>query len=687
LSKQTRELCDLEVTDLGEHRLKDFADPVWIYQLGTEPFPPLKTISNTNLPRPASSFVGREQEIKEITAYLQNGARILTMTGPGGTGKTRLSVEAAATVVPDFRNGVFWVPLAPLRDPALVPITIGQTIGAKGDVAEYIGDKQMLLLLDNFEQVIEAAADLSPVVEACPNLRLLVTSRELLRLSGEVEYPVPPLESNDAVELFCRRSGRDPDAAARALCVRLDNLPLAVELAAGRANVLSPEKILDRLGRRLDLLKGGRDTDPRQATLRATIEWSHNLLDDDEKTLFARLAVFRGGWTLEAAEKVVDADIDVLQSLVEKSLVRQRDDRFVMLETIREFAAERLDVSDECDGFHDRHGRYFLRLAEIADRQIRGNPKEQLDLLERDLDNFRGALDYFERLDDVDALLRVAAGLWRLWYQRGPIVEGRRRIESALATDAGHTASRVRALVGAAALALANGDAENGLQRAEEAVETARELDDPELLAHALAMKGGALTDLDDFEKAEPLFEECRLRFRTLGDDHYEGIATMNLAYSRRELGKHDEAWRVAEAGLEVARRTGNRGNEAALLAELAIQSLDHRDRPEDAIALLKQSLPIWAEQRDMFSIGRELYRAGRAHASARHPEVGTKLLAAGAKLYEDMNAGEAWFWEWVDKTRGMLLDQIDEDSFDALWEEGRRLTVDDAVALALEDI
>ena len=343
VSRATRMLVDAELADLGEHRLKDFPEPVWIFQLGEERFPPLKTISNTNLPRPASSFVGREREVAEVVELLQVGARLVTLSGPGGSGKTRLAVESAAELVPEFRNGVFWVGLAALRDPALVAETVAQTLGAKDGLAEHIGERELLLLLDNFEQVVEAAPGLGSLLESCPNLRLLVTSRELLRIRGEVDFPVPPLAGSEAVELFCIRSRLVPSEEIAELCARLDDLPLAVELAAARTSVLSPAQILERLSQRLDLLRGGRDAEARQQTLRATIEWSYELLTEEEKRLFAGLSVFAGGCTLEAAESVCDADLDTLQALVEKSLIRFADGRFWMLETISEFALERLE--------------------------------------------------------------------------------------------------------------------------------------------------------------------------------------------------------------------------------------------------------------------------------------------------------------------------------------------------------
>src|SRR5438034_2473502 len=367
LSKETRELVDIEVSDLGEHRLKDFAEPAWIFQLGKEHFPPLKTISNTNLPRPASSFVGRENEVEEVASMLHDGTRLLTLTGPGGSGKTRLAIEAAYGLVPEFKNGVFWVDLATLRDSRIVSETVAHTLGAKHGLAEHIEERDILILLDNFEQVVEAAPELSDLLEACPNLRLLVTSRQVLRVRGEVEYPVPPLAEPEAVELFCTRSRVQPDQIVAQLCRCLDNLPLAVELAAARTRVLSPAQILERMSTRLDLLKGGRDAEARQQTLRATIEWSYDFLSTEEKALFARLAVFAGGCTLEAAEAVANADLDVLESLVEKSLLRHTEERFWMLETIREYAMERLRASDEEAEIGSRHMRWFVSFLERSE--------------------------------------------------------------------------------------------------------------------------------------------------------------------------------------------------------------------------------------------------------------------------------------------------------------------------------
>ncbi len=536
VSKDTRELAgvDVDLTDLGEHRLKDFERPVWIFQLGSDRFPPLKTLSNTNLPRPASSFVGREREVSEVASLLRDGTRLLSLTGPGGTGKTRLAVEAGVELVPEFKNGVFWVGLAALRDPVLVTETIAQTLGANDGLTEYVGEREMLLLLDNFEQVVEAAPEVAALLEGCPNLRLLVTSREVLRVRGEVEYAVPPLALPEAIELFCARSQLQPDDAIAELCRALDNLPLAIELAAARTSVLSPAQIIERLSQRLDLLKGGRDAEARQATLRATIEWSHDLLTEEERRLFARLAVFRGGCMLDAAEEVAKADLDTMQSLVHKSLLRHRDERFWMLETIREFAAGRLDKSGEADEMLRRHAEHFVSLAEAAFPNLRGSPKEWLDRLEREHENIRAALDRLEASGETELALQLAGAVSRFWYLRGHFAEGRRRLESLLPANASPTAARARALNGAAVMAANSGDIATARLRAEEALAIHRALDDAWGTAYSVYMLGFMACEEGDFSAAKPLFEESLRAFRELDDEHYTLLATDALSWTSR---------------------------------------------------------------------------------------------------------------------------------------------------------
>ena len=424
VSASTASLVGTEgLRDLGEHRLKDLSAPERIYQLGDGDFPPLKSLHRTNLPIPATAFLGRERELREVQELVSRAdARVLTLTGPGGSGKTRLALQAAAVASDRYPGGVFWVPLAPLRDPGLVLETAGQAVGARDGLAEHIGDTAMLLLFDNFEHLTEASADLAGLLAACPRLDLLVTSREPLHVSGEQEYPVPALAPEEGVDFFLARARAvkpdfGVDDAVGEICRRLDDLPLALELAAARVKALAPAQILERLEQRLPLLTGGaRDAPERQRTLRATIEWSYDLLNEGETLLFARLAVFRGGCTLEAAEEVAGASLDVMQSLVDKSLLRHAEERFWMLETIREYAAERLEQQGDGEILRQRHAGYFLRLAEEAEPHLTGSQQALwLERLEAEHDNFRLALDSLRQADrggeelrprgSVDALL------------------------------------------------------------------------------------------------------------------------------------------------------------------------------------------------------------------------------------------------------------------------------------------
>ncbi len=687
LSKETRELVEVELTELGEHRLKDFQDPVGIFQLGSERFPPLKTISNTNLPRPASSFVGRDKEVEEVAALLQGGARLLTLTGPGGSGKTRLAIEAAGELVPKFKAGVFWVGLAPLRDPALVVETIAQTLGAQDGLAEHIGERELLLLLDNLEHVVDTAPELASLVETCPNLRLLVTSRELLRVRGEVEYPVLPLAEPEAVELFCARARAGPDETVHELCRALDDLPLALELAAARASVLSPKQILERLAQRLDLLKGGRDADPRQQTLRATIEWSFDLLDEEERRLFARLAVFVGGCTLEASEEVADADLDILQSLVDKNLLRHTEERFWMLETIREYAAERLEAYGEADGLRQRHAQHFLALAEEAEPNLRGYSREWLDRLEREHDNLRAALDRFGASGESELALRLAGAVSRFWDEKGHLTEGRRRLESALRTDNRPTAARAKALNGAADMAVSLGDATTATLRAEEGLALHRTLGDAWGTAESGFLLGLAVADEDDFVRARQLFDESARQFRELGDQQYALVATRMLAWMCYRLGDRERGRALHEDNLRRARALANEHIEASTLGALAMIAVD-QGRVDDAISMLKESHRIHRDLGDPIGIARGLCRVARVLASVGRAGTAARLLSSSETLHEELGASlRPWLAQMNEETLTTVRAQLDEAAFAEAWEEGRLLTADEAVALALDSL
>ena len=651
VSSATAALLDTtELRDLGDHRLKDLTAAERIYQADPEEHPPLKTLHQTNLPVPATPFLGRDVELAELSSLLmRDDVRLVTLTGPGGTGKTRLALAAAGAAADAFPAGVWWVPLAALRDPALVLPSAATALGASGDLAEHIGDKRLLLLLDNFEHLTDAAAGLAPLLAACANLTILVTSREPLHLAGEHEYSVDPLAPAEAVELFLTRAvaaRRDFTANGEVakICERLDHLPLAIELAAARVKVLSPQALLERLELRLPLLAGGaRDAPERQRTLRATIEWSHELLADDEQRLFARLAVFRGGWTLEAAEAIADADLDTLQSLVDKSLVRVRESgRFWMLETIREFAVERLEALGEADLIRERHTAHFIAWVEQADALIGPDHRDAeiwIPRLTADHDNLRAALDRLSASGDGVREQQLAGALWKFWYMTGAVAEANRRLSAALAQETPPTVQRIRALQGGAAFALESGSGETGRLWAVEALEIARQEGDPLEIAHAEFILANAEADQGRWSEARALLERSRAEFRRLRPlGHYALLSTRILSWVCAEMGDRDLALALNEENLRDARAAGNARVEAMTLGSLAYRAIDD-GRFADAASLVRDSYRMKRGQGDQmgvasdrFTIGRLLLHIGRYVDAAR-------LMAACRALYADIGA------------------------------------------------
>jgi predicted ATPase/class 3 adenylate cyclase len=695
VSASTASLLGTEgLRDLGEHRLKDLSAPERIYQLGDADFPPLASLHQTNLPIPSTPFLGRTQELGEVVALLsRDDVRLLTLTGPGGTGKTRLAAQAAAELAANYPHGVWWVPLAPLRDPELVLATAGRALGSKNGLAEHIADKRLLLLFDNFEHLIDAAADLGALLTSCPHLDLFVTSREPLHVTGEQEYPVPPLQPEEGVGFFLARARtvkpdfEDADAVPE-ICRRLDELPLALELAAARVKALSPGQILERLEQRLPLLTGGaRDLPERQRTLRATITWSYELLSPEERRLFARLAVFRGGCTLEAAEEVADADLDALQSLVDKSLLRHTDARYWILETIREYAAERLDESGEAQELRRRHADYFLALAEESEPNLlsRGGSRESLDRLEREHDNLRAALDWAEETGESERALRLAGALARFWYLRGHVAEGRRRLEGALRASETRTAARAKALSGAAVMALEGGDAATTRLRAEEGLALHRALGDTWGAAHSRFLLGHAALDEGDSATAQQLFRESSRGFRELGDEHYTLLATYNLAVVIEALGDLEGARALQEDCLRRAREQSDDRVVAYALDQLASYARDE-GRFEDALAMLAESLRIRRDLGDPVAIAENLGRVARTVAVAGRAGTAALLLSSSEALREEIgSASVPSVAKMNDETLIAIRTQLDEAAFTEAWEAGRVLTLDEAVALALD--
>jgi len=682
--------------DLGQHRLKDLTGPERIFQIGADEHPPLQSLSNTNLPVPTTSFLGRERELADVSGLLARpDVRLVTLSGPGGTGKTRLSLQAAGTAAAAFPAGVWWVPLAAIREPGLVLTEAARALGAQGDLAEHVGDKRILLLFDNFEQVMGAAPGVGSLLERCPNLTVLVTSREALRVRGEWEYAVEPLREPDAVALFATRAvAARHDFAANGeiheICRRLDHLPLAIELAAARVRVMSPRAILERLEQRLPLLASGpRDAPDRQRTLRAAIAWSYDLLSQEEQRLFARLAVFRGGWTLGAAEQVADADLDTLASLVEKSLVRQRDDRFWILETIHEFATERLDGSGESDDVRNRHADHFLAVAEEAEPHVMRDDLCWLDRLQGDHDNLRAALDRLATVDPV-AHARGAGALWRFWYSKSHFAEGLRRLDAALAGVREASPIRAKCLQGASVQALNLGDTDASLHYAREALELERQLGNGWGVAYASMMVGNALAEahgeLRDLPAARARLEESARLFDEVGDRHYALIARHNRAWIVGELGDPASEERLHREALDIAREIGNEGIEADSLAQLAMAARD-AGRFDEAVALLRDSIRIDHRRGMTSAVATQLGRLSSVHVRAGRPDLAAQLVAASGGLTEALGADMPW---WSQRRSAETLELLRgaglaPSELDELLARGRALSVDAAVELALE--
>jgi predicted ATPase/class 3 adenylate cyclase len=593
--------------DLGEHRFKDLAATERVYQVGNGSFPALNSLYRTNLPIPPTSFVGRERELTEIVQLVtREHTRLLTLTGPGGTGKTRLAAQAAAEAAASFPDGVWWVGLASLRDPALVLPAIAQALAVKAEGGEGLADtlkaviarRQALVILDNAEHLLPQAGEiLSSLVQNTEQPVFLVTSREPLRISSEVVRPVPALTPQEGADLFVARAataGGDlvESPALSELCQRLDCLPLALELAAARTTLLSPEELLDRLAQRLDLLKAARDADPRQQTLRATIAWSYDLLTGNERTLFARLAVFAGGWTLEAAESVCDIELETLASLLDKSLVRRRDDRFGMLETIREFARERFDASFEAEAIQRRHAEWYSGFATRAAQHLYGPDQVSwLQMLEADHDNFRASLVRAFTVGDPELIVDLAAALHPFWYKHGHIEEGRRWLERALEVCGGHSdALRARLSQGASVFAGTQDDWERARELAEDALALYRRLGDSRGVAIILRDLGAAAVRGGDYVAAKRFYEESASGLRELNERRLLATVIANLGDLAFRQGHLVDAAERTQESLAMQRELGATFGVAISLITLGFISVcDARD--EDARQALEEAM------------------------------------------------------------------------------------------------
>ncbi len=654
-------------------------------------FPPVETLDHTNLPMQTSSLIGRERELAEAEGLLASH-RLLTLTGPGGCGKTRLALQLAAETVERFPDGVFSVPLQAIRDPALVEGAIRASVRAEDALIAHVASKRLLILLDNFEQVVEAAPVVSSLIAGTPNAKVLITSRAPLHLDFERLYPVEPLPEHDAATLFIERAQAIapwfcPTAAVGEICRRLDGLPLAIELAAARVTLLQADELLARLDRRLPLLTTrSRDAPDRQRTLRATIEWSYDLLDPNEQQVFGRVAVFAGSFSLEAAETVCDTDLDTLESLVEKNLVRRWDSgRLGLLDTIREYALERLDESPEVDDVRRQHAEFFLGIAESTNLNAgtleAGKPMRH-DLASREQGNIRGALAWAVATSAPALGLAIATAVEWFWIMHDPR-EGMRWF--------------------ARLLELPN-----------------VELVAPEIRAHALRAYGGATDIAGDDAPAARLYEQSLTLFSHLGDEHGRAVLLHRLGIQAMRRREPERARELVEAGHAIHERNDDRWGLTQTIGTLGALARDAGDdaRAFELIAksasLAREVAVPWWESGMLAELAQLALNAGRideGETRAREAlaladrirDRGGRVFGVGlfarvaAERAQPERAGRFWGviehedvgaplggWRRHRQQCEERMRQAASPEFERGYAEGRALTLDDAVSLAL---
>jgi predicted ATPase/class 3 adenylate cyclase len=723
-----------ELQDLGEHRLRDLLEPEHLFQL-LHPdlpaeFPPLRTLDAQphNLPVQLTPLVGREDAIARICSLFEReGARLVTLTGPGGTGKTRLALAAAAELVDDFPDGVWLVDLAPLSDPTLVVSTIAATLNVRETGAQPVRDtlaafllsKRLLLVLDNYEHLLAAAPIVADLLQAGPGVAVLVTSREPLRLRGEREVAVAPLALPDdrvlpsrdvlaqiaSVALFVQRAQAaqadfvltaENAAAVGAICRRVDGLPLAIELAAARIKLLSPQALLARLEHRLPLLTGGaRDAPARQRTLRDAIAWSYDLLPEEEQTLFRHLGVFAGGATLEAAEAVANpnGDLDVfggLAALIDKSLLRSQEGvdgepRFGMLETVREYALDRLEASNEEEMARQRHASYVLALAEQADRELHGPQHGPwLDRLAIEYGNVRSALAWLLERGQAELGLRLTQALRNFVILRGYPGEARLWQERLLAANADLPLD-VRATANSIAGEWARlcGDYQMAIRLHREGLQLARQVGDQRLIAEALYRFASTAGGLDDLGGAEALAEEALTRFRAIDDAQEVAGALALLGQLAQQRGDYVRARALLEEALALRRVRPSAWGVPWTTMMLGEVAADEGNTAR-AAALLEESLRLHIANGDHYGIGFCLLDVGKLAADGTRPEVAARLLGAA----EALRAVGGLVLEPKERSkyeRSVARAQADlgAAAFAAAWAAGRALPLEQAITEA----
>ena len=708
------------IEDDGFHPLRDFDEPRRLHRLvvpgiADDPRPLRSMRVPGNLPEPVTTFVGRERELREVVELLES-ARILTLTGPGGTGKTRLAIAAAGAVRSRFPDGTWFIDLAPVRDPNLVPTTVASVLGVHevpnrpilDSLRDHLRERSLLLVLDNMEQLLPAAGSLvADLIRTAPGLRALVTSREVLRIAGEQEFPVAPLLDRDAIELFVHRARLvRPDFAltpatqpdVEAIVDRLEGLPLGVELAAARIRIFAPARILERLAHSLDVLgDGARDLPERQRTLRGAIAWSVDLLDTGEKALFRRLAVFSGGWTADAAQAIADpdaAEIDAfagLESLADKSLIRivpteHGEPRFNRHAYIREYASELLQAADERGLCERRHALLFAAFAEAAEPHLMAEDSMSwIDLIEHERHNLRAAMRWSLTVGEPEIGMRIAWAIWRFWHQRAELREGRDWLAELLAQPAGQgdSTARVRALSAAGGLAYWANDFPAAWAAYEAGLAMAERLGDQRLIADAHYELGFRYVVEPDPARLEAHERRALELYEALGDEEAAVRARQALVLGAFLGGDHATARRLEAVNLEGFRQSGSWYRTADSLTLLSAIEFSAGDIGA-ADAHIREALSIVGPRGLTAPIIGALGVSAHIALARGDLELAARLAGASAALarrHEITNAGIEVLH--MADPAAAVRDRLGPEA-DGLLAEGELLSLEEAVALAV---
>ena len=692
--------ASVALRDLGEHRLKDLSAPIRLHQLGSGEFPPLKTLRRSNLPVPSTPFLGRHRELAEIAGLARrDDLQLLTLTGPGGTGKTRLALQATAEAADAFPDGSTWLALASLRDATLIATELGQALAVAGDgtpvetLAAALAGKRHLILLDNVEHLLPEAADqIVTLREACPGVTLLVTSRERLQLTGEHVYPVPALDDTDGLELFLVRAAQaganvEPSETVRELCQRLDRLPLAIELAAARTSLLTPEQLLERLGQRLDILKGARDADPRQQTLRATIQWSHDLLDPNEQRLFRGLSVFRGGCTLDAAQGICDVDLDLLQSLLDKSLVRRRDGpdghpRYWMLETIRQYAREQLEQADELDDLRGAHADWYSVALEMRADALREEESAARAWVSAEIDNLRAALTTFIDRSLADEATSYAARLCPYFPPVGAHREEVQWAERVLALDPPASSERARIELDAAAALRVMGEKAASRAMYEAAAQTSQSAGDDQALWRAKLQIGRGLLEDGRAADALSLMDDALAHLRRTGSPRQTAGTLYSYAQALAEEGMPERALPLFEEAHEITRTEGLEYGMAVTTQGIGWAALLLGDDAR-GVALSADSAARFHELGDREGVAYGLENVATTLTRLGHSADAAVLAAVATRTQEELGIPPTQAaTEIRELTTALLREDLDADELERL--RAHAATLDDAAAIRL---